>query len=42
MLSKKRDTMAEVRAENDRVEKFIEFHERRLYGPKEGADAPEL
>ena len=42
MLSKKRDTMAEVRAENDRVEKFIEFHERRLYGPKEEADAPEL
>ena len=42
MLSKKRDTMAEVRAENDRVEKFIEFHERRLYWPKEEADAPEL
>jgi hypothetical protein len=42
MLSKKRDTMAEVRAENDRVEKFIELHERRLYGPKEEADAPEL
>ena len=41
LLSKKRDTMAEVRAENDRVEKFIEFHERRLYGPKEEADAPE-
>jgi hypothetical protein len=42
MLSKKRVTIAEVRAENDRVEKFIELHERRLYGPKDEADAPEL
>ena len=31
-----------MRAENDRVEKFIELHERRLYGPKEEADTPEL
>ena len=43
MLSKKRyDTMAEVCAERERVEKMIEFHERRLYGPKDEADAPEL
>ena len=41
MLSKKRyDTMAEVRAESERVAKMIEFHERRIYGPKEEAEAP--
>ena len=28
--------------ENERVTKMIEFHERRLYGPKEEVDAPEL
>ena len=42
MLSKKRDTMAEQRVENERVTKMIEFHEWRIYGPKEEAVAPEL
>ena len=27
--------------ENERVTKMIEFHERRIYGPKDEADAPE-